>query len=130
MRKLVIAIALSLSLTAVILQAAGEWTQWGGPRRNFTSDAKGLATSWPASGPKQVWTRALGEGHSSILVDGSRLYTMYRPLGLMSMVRRSQEEVIISLDAGDRENRSGSTAIPRRQPASISSTGPARTRPH
>lgn len=110
MRKLVIAIA--LSLTAVSLQAAGEWTQWGGPRRNFTSDAKGLATSWPASGPKQVWTRALGEGHSSILVDGSRLYTMYRPLGLMSMIRRSQEEVIISLDAA-----TGKTLWEHRYPA-------------
>jgi outer membrane protein assembly factor BamB len=97
MRRLIIGTA--LTLTAVSVQAAGEWTQWGGPRRNFTSDAKGLATSWPASGPKQLWTRALGEGHSSILVDGARLYTMYRPAGLLSMVRRSQEEVIVSMDA-------------------------------
>jgi outer membrane protein assembly factor BamB len=97
MRRLIIAAA--LALISVSLHAAGEWTQWGGPRRNFTSDAKGLATSWPASGPKQLWTRALGEGHSSILVDGPRLYTMYRPAGLLSMVRRSQEEVIVSMDA-------------------------------
>ncbi|MGH9330568.1 MAG: PQQ-binding-like beta-propeller repeat protein [Vicinamibacterales bacterium] len=88
-----------LALSVTTLHAAGEWTQWGGPRRNFTSDAKGLATSWPAGGPKQLWTRALGEGHSSILVDGTRLYTMYRPLGLLSMVRRSQEEIVVSLDA-------------------------------
>jgi outer membrane protein assembly factor BamB len=97
MRRLIIGTA--LALTVVGVQAAGEWTQWGGPRRNFTSDAKGLATSWPASGPKQLWTRALGEGHSSILVDGSRLYTMYRPVGMLSVVRRSQEEVIVAMDA-------------------------------
>jgi outer membrane protein assembly factor BamB len=110
MRRLIIGTA--LVLTAASLQAADEWAQWGGPRRNFTTDAKGLAASWPASGPKQVWTRTLGEGHSSILVDGTRLYTMYRPLGMLSMLRRSQEEVIVSLDAA-----SGKTIWEHRYPA-------------
>jgi hypothetical protein len=31
------------------------------PHRNFTSGAKGLANSWPASGPKKLWSRELGE---------------------------------------------------------------------
>ena len=78
--------------------AGGAWPQWGGPGRNFVSDSKGLATKWPATGPKKLWTRALGEGHSAISVDGGRLYTMYRPLGALA-VRRSQEEVIAALDA-------------------------------
>lgn len=77
-----------------------EWPQWGGPNRNFVSDSKGLPSTWPAAGPKKLWSRSLGEGHSSIVVDGKRLYTMYRPLGLMSMIRRSQEEVIVAIDAG------------------------------
>ena len=47
----------------------GAWPQWGGPNRNFVSDSKGLATKWPAGGPKKLWTRALGEGHSAISVD-------------------------------------------------------------
>ena len=79
--------------------AGSNWTQWGGPTRNFMSDAKGLASSWPSGGPKKVWSRPLGEGHSSILVEGDRLYTMYRPAGLLSAVRRSQEEVIVAMDA-------------------------------
>ena len=42
------------------------WTQWGGPHRNFMSDAKGLASTWPAGGPKTAvdprpWRRALGD---------------------------------------------------------------------
>src|SRR5215475_8477121 len=53
------------------------WPQWGGPQRNFMVDAKGLAESWPASGPKRLWSRALGEGHSSVVVEADRLYTMY-----------------------------------------------------
>src|SRR5262245_45700134 len=85
----------SIGLTA----AAPAWTQWGGPTRDFMSDATGLASTWPAGGPKKLWSRALGEGHSSILVEDGRLYTMYRPLGMLSMVRRSQEEVVAALDA-------------------------------
>src|SRR5919198_784760 len=79
--------------------AAGtDWTQWGGPHRNFVSDATGLASSWPPGGPKKLWMRALGEGHSSILVEGAHAYTMYRPSGLLSYVRRSQEETVVALD--------------------------------
>lgn len=84
---------------AASASGSAAWPQWGGPTRNFMSDSKGLASKWPASGPKKLWTRALGEGHSAITVDGGRLYTMYRPLGLLAMVRRSQEEVITALDA-------------------------------
>jgi outer membrane protein assembly factor BamB len=75
------------------------WLQWGGPRRNFMVETAGLATSWPASGPRVLWKRALGEGHSAIVVDGNRLYTMYRPLGMLSMVRRAQQETIAAIDA-------------------------------
>src|SRR5262249_28460396 len=80
--------------------AAGtDWTQWGGPARNFMSDSKGLAAAWPAGGPRKLWSRALGEGHSSILVEGGRLYTMYRALGTLPAVRRAQQETIAALDA-------------------------------
>jgi len=58
-------------------QAQSEWHQWGGPSRNFISSSKGLARSWPQTGPKQLWVRPLGAGHSAILVDGNTLYTMY-----------------------------------------------------
>jgi outer membrane protein assembly factor BamB len=79
--------------------AAASWPQWGGPSRNFVVDAKGLSAAWPSTGPKQLWTRALGEGHSSILVENGRLYAMYRPAGMLSLVRRAQEEVVAALDA-------------------------------
>ena len=75
---------------------SANWPQWGGPNRNFMSDAKGLATSWPAGGPKKLWSRTLGEGHSAISVDGTRLYTLYRPLVPGS---RAEEEVVAALDA-------------------------------
>ncbi len=67
-----------------------QWPQFAGPHRNFTSDAKGLAGVWPASGPKRLWSRDLGEGYSGIAVDGAVLYTMYR---------KGTQEVAVSLDA-------------------------------
>src|SRR6266545_6730714 len=70
--------------------ASLEWPQFGGPRRNFTSDAKGLASAWPGSGPKKIWSRALGEGYSGIAVDGPVLYTMYR---------RGEQEITLAADA-------------------------------
>ncbi len=73
------------------------WPQFGGTNRNFKVDVKGLASSWPASGPKQLWSRELGDGYSSIVVDGGTLYTMYRPLGVMSLYTKA-EEVVAAID--------------------------------
>jgi outer membrane protein assembly factor BamB len=124
MRNLACLVALALALGQAPTPQArpqtaaapgGAWPQWGGPNRNFVSDSKGLASTWPATGPKKVWTRALGEGHSAIAVDGGRLYTMYRPLGVLAMVRRSQEEVITALDAN-----TGTTVWEHRYPSPTS----------
>jgi len=102
MRRIVviatIAGALSQSPNQVTAAAGSDWMQWGGPTRDFMSQSKGLASSWPSGGPKKLWSRALGEGHSSILVEGNRLYTMYRPAGATDG-RRGQEEVVAALDA-------------------------------
>src|SRR5215831_19546806 len=95
-RLLFVAIVAAASLDA--RAAVSQWTQWGGPNRNFMSDATGLAAKWPAGGPPRLWSRSLGEGHSSIAVENGRLYTLYRPVGMMSMLRRSQEEVVTALD--------------------------------
>jgi outer membrane protein assembly factor BamB len=89
------------------------WLGWGGPRGDFTSEAKGLANTWPTDGPKQLWSRPLGEGHSSIISDGQRLYTMYRhPTGVRNTWK--DEEVVIALDPA-----SGKTIWEYRYPASL-----------
>lgn len=53
------------------------WTQWGGPNRNFQTEAVGLKEQWPPGGPRIVWKRPLGEGYSSPSIEGTFLYTMY-----------------------------------------------------
>lgn len=66
------------------------WTQWGGPHRNFQTEASGLKDVWPASGPRVVWKRALGEGYSSPAVENGVLYTMYG---------KPRVEVVLAADA-------------------------------
>ena len=82
----------------LVAQANPAWTQWGGPTRDFMSPSTGLASSWPKDGPRRLWTRSLGEGHSSILSEDGRLYTMYRPASA-TPGRLSPEEVVVALDA-------------------------------
>jgi outer membrane protein assembly factor BamB len=79
------------------------WPQWGGPNRNFKAETKGLASAWPATGPRRLWSRELGEGYSAIVADNSKLYTMYR---------KGDQEIIIALDS-----QSGKTAWEYSYPA-------------
>jgi outer membrane protein assembly factor BamB len=57
------------------------WMQWGGPHRNFQTEASGLRDTWPASGPRVIWKRPLGEGYSSVIAEGAVIYTMYGKRG-------------------------------------------------
>jgi outer membrane protein assembly factor BamB len=67
------------------------WTQWGGPHRNFTTEARGLKSAWPAAGPPVIWKRPLGEGYSSPSVEGNMLFTMYG---------RPKQEIVAAIEAG------------------------------
>lgn len=46
------------------------WKDFRGPERSGVSRQPGLLRSWPESGPKVIWQRALGEGFSGISVAG------------------------------------------------------------
>ena len=78
----------------------GAWPQWGGLNRNFIVEARGLADKWPESGPPSLWSRPLGTGHSSIVADAGRLFTMYRVgNGRARQGPWDAEEVVVALDA-------------------------------
>jgi len=88
-KSFIVTVFLFVVVLPIDAQVQNAWTQWGGPNRNFMVDSKGLANSWTEIGPKKLWKRDLGEGHSSIVTDGERLYTMYR---------NGEKEVAIALD--------------------------------
>lgn len=77
--------------TFAVASAHGQWLQFAGPTRDFKINQKTPLSAWGDQGPKKLWERPLGEGYSSILADGDRLYTMYHA---------DKKESVICLDAG------------------------------
>ena len=112
---------LSLALAAPALGQAAKvavqsrpqivpWTQWGGPHRNFQTEASGLKETWPPAGPPVIWKRPLGEGYSSPVVENGMLYTMYG---------KPREEVVVAMSAGD-----GKTVWEQSAPMTFQSDAP------
>lgn len=124
MRRLILITPAATFLVAASLAAAepgattfpppGAWTQWGGPGRNFVVETTGLAETWPEKGPKQLWSRPLGSGHSTILADDGRLYTMYREGDVSGRGPWVAEETVVALDAA-----SGKTLWEYRYPSTF-----------
>lgn len=86
------------------------WTQWGGPHRNFQTEAAGLKDTWPASGPRVVWKRVLGEGYSAPVVENGVVYTAYG---------RPGEEIVVAMNA-----ETGATIWERNNPMTFRSDAP------
>ena len=109
MKQWAFAVVIIISIIIMVLGAgvaaqdgaAGlDWWQWGGPHRDFTSEATGLTERWPASGPRQIWSRPLGAGHAAIVTGAGRLFTMYRVAhGEGGSGPWSGDETVISMDA-------------------------------
>jgi outer membrane protein assembly factor BamB len=52
-----------------------DWPQWRGPNRDGISKEIGLSSSWPAGGPKVLWTASgLGTGYGTAAIAGERIY--------------------------------------------------------
>ena len=69
------ALAAKADAGTLVRSAAPDWPQWRGPRRDGISDETGLLPSWPAGGPKRLWTASkIGNGYSSPIVVGKTLY--------------------------------------------------------
>jgi outer membrane protein assembly factor BamB len=45
-----------------------------GPNRDATSNEKGLMRSWPADGPKVLWTSPLAEGYGGPAISRGKVY--------------------------------------------------------
>ena len=58
--------------------AAADWPGLYGPRRDHTSDQKGLLRTWPQEGPKVLWTVPLGAVFGGPAVSGGNVYLLDR----------------------------------------------------
>ncbi len=69
------ALALGLSIPGAI---AADWPSVYGPRRDNTSEQKGLLRTWPAEGPKSLWTVPVGAGFGGPAVRDGKVYLLDR----------------------------------------------------
>jgi outer membrane protein assembly factor BamB len=83
--------SLLVLLLAVSLGPAADWPQWLGPTRDGVSPEK--VAPWKEA-PKVVWRQPIGEGNSSPVIAGGRVY-------LHSKVKGKDEEEVLALDAAD-----------------------------
>lgn len=71
----IVALLVSLSVAYAFAQ---EWPGYLGPRRDSTSSETGLFRTWPAEGPKVLWTAPVGAGYGGPVVSGGKVYLLDR----------------------------------------------------
>jgi len=70
-----IAISAILSISSV---RAEQWPAIYGPKRDGTSDQKRLIRTWPAGGPKVLWTAPVAAGFGGAAVSDGNVYILDR----------------------------------------------------
>src|SRR6188508_980825 len=88
MRRLILSIVAATAAIAVTVSAA-DWPQYLGPERNGIYRGPAIADTWPATGPKVVWRKTIGQGFAGPAVAGNRVLIFHRV---------KNEEVLESLD--------------------------------
>ncbi len=84
LRAVILVVLLSMPL------AASDWPQFLGPSRNGVYSGTSLNEKWPATGPRVVWRKQIGQGLSGPVVAGQRLILFHRV---------ENREIVESLDA-------------------------------
>ncbi len=76
LQPLLALVLLTVSGLAVAGLPASEWPQFRGPQRDGLSVDTDLLSTWPESGPPELWRVPIGTGYSGMAVVGTRLFTM------------------------------------------------------
>jgi len=63
------------SVDAAAADLSVDWPNWMGPEGRGISTESGWASSWPDEGLKEIWSKEIGIGFSSISISHGRLYT-------------------------------------------------------
>ena len=83
--------AVIVILVAATAASAQEWTQWRGPARDGSVSEKNAPATWPEA-LKQAWRVEIGEGYSSPVVAGGRVFIHGR---------RDPEEIVAGINLAD-----------------------------
>jgi len=61
-------------ILASVSALSADWPQFRGPNRDNISTETGLLRSWPAKGPKALWTTPVCEGYAGAAIKDGRIY--------------------------------------------------------
>ena len=64
------------SALAPLAARADDWPQWMGPKRDDVWREKGVLSSFPKGGPKELWRTKIAGGYSGPAVVGDKVYVM------------------------------------------------------
>jgi len=72
---MLVTLLVAVSVTGTV---AADWPWLYGPRRDGTSEQKGLLRSWPAGGPRVVWSAPVSPGFGGPAISGGKVYLLDR----------------------------------------------------
>lgn len=98
-------VVIALALSAASVLADTDWPGWGGPNRNFTTDASAVGDKCPDGAPRELWKLDIEGGYAAVPVADGVAYVFGR---------EKSDEVLLALDA-----RSGQKKWEYRYPAPI-----------
>lgn len=78
------------AVLAIASQVRADWPQFLGPQRNGLYQGPPIVSTFPAAGPKVVWSKKVGQGLSGPVVVGNRVILFHRV---------GDRELVESLDA-------------------------------
>jgi len=77
-----------VALLAVVANVSAQWPQWRGPGRDGVVATEHVPAAWPDK-PSVKWTRKIGEGYSTPVVSGGRVFVHSR---------QDPDEVVTAID--------------------------------
>jgi outer membrane protein assembly factor BamB len=89
-------VVVAVALLAGGAVATADWPQFLGPQRNGVYSGPAIASAWPATGPRKVWEKRVGQGFAGPVVAAGRTILFHRV---------GNEEVVDAFDAQTGEPR-------------------------
>jgi outer membrane protein assembly factor BamB len=128
-RRVVVPLLLALPLGG----APADWNQWRGPNRDGIASGFQAPAAWTNASLTKVWTVTVGEGHSSPIVTGDRVFVFAREDGKEVMrclalkdgavIWQEAYEVPYSMNLAARGHGKGPKATPVAAGGSVYSLG-------
>lgn len=123
-----IGVVLGMVMIAAPVTHGDDWPQFMGPNRDGTSPEQGLARTWPAGGPKVLWSAPLGEGYGAPSVRDGEVYVLDRAGDKQDVLRcfsfeTGQESWSYAYDAPGEVSHDGSRTPPTIDEARVYSVG-------